>query len=195
MNTVFKVIFIVIILISLILIGKFANDKYFKDDQKLVSISPGVLPHNPAISDEKAVEVLAENFVSSYGSYQKGTFNSLNEAKKLMTKKYQEETARFIEEKKYEQNNAPFKEYIIYVSVPEQTTIVALDERDAEVSVNFEQNIFYGAHIYLNGILTTVDQSGNKTSQILEKESIKKQATILIYKEDGLWKVDSIKIK
>lgn len=146
--------------------------------------------------DEKDVKELAENFVSGYGSYQKGTFSSLEETQKMMTKKYQEETTRFIEEKEKEQSlvSAP-KEYISYTSIPVKTIPVSLDSKNANVLIDFEYNTFYGVSLYLNEILTTVDQNGEKTTQPLKREMVKKQAIVLLIKEDGLWKVDSIKIE
>lgn len=197
MSTIFKIIIIIAVLFGLILAGTFISNKYSGNNPK-PSINPPdtQLPISALEKDEKEAKALAENFVSGYGSYQKGTFNSLKEAQKMMTKKYQEETTRFIEEKEKEQSlvSAP-KEYISYTSVPTKTTLVSLDSKNANVLIDFEYSTFYGVSLYLNEILTTVDQNGEKTTQPLKREMVKKQATVLMIKENGLWKVDSIKIK
>lgn len=197
MNTLSKAIIIIAVILGLAWVGFFVKYRYLdKNPSPAASPSNTKLPSSASVNDEKDVKTLAENFLSGYGSYQKGNFSSLKEVKKMMTKKYQEETARFIEEK--EQNTAGTKEYISYTSIPAKTTIVSLDARDAKsakVLVNFEYNTFYGVSLYLNGNLTTIDQSGSKTTQPLKRETAKKQAIILMVKEDGLWKVDSIKIE
>lgn len=195
MSGLYKIIIGIAVLLGLVLLGTFISDKYFGNNPKPGVNPPGVLPYNPPINDEKTVRQLAENFLSGYGSYQKGTFSSLKEVQKMMTKKYQEETARFIEEKEKEQSDAGIKEYISYTSIPAETSLVSLDSGNAEILVDFEYNTFYGVSLYLNGNLTTIDQNGNKTTQPLKREMVKKQAIILMVKEDGLWKVDSIEIK
>lgn len=195
----FKILFGALGIMLIAWLGLFFYNRYWKNNNGTIqpAISPFVqLPHNISKEEEKTLKSLAENFVSGYGSYQKGTFNSLKEAQKMMTKKYQEETTRFIEEKEKEQSleSAP-KEYISYTSIPTKTTLVSLDSKNANVLIDFEYSIFYGVSLYLNEILTTVDQNGEKTAQPLKREMVKKQATVLMIKENGLWKVDSIKIK
>jgi len=193
-----KIIGAVIFLALAAWLGLFLYNKYNAGGIKpapAVSPGSGQLPASATKQDEKEVKILAENFLSGYGSYQKGKFSSLKEVKKMMTKKYQEETTRFIEEKEKEQSSAEIKEYITYTSIPVQTTLVSLDPKSAKVLINFERNTFYGVSLYLNGVLTTIDQNGNKTTQSLKRETAKKQAIILMIKEDGMWKVDSIKIE
>ncbi len=195
MHNLFKIIAIIVILLGLIIAGIFISDKYSGKDQKYPEVSPQVfLPYNPSISDEKAVNQLVKNFISLYGNYQQDSFVSLKEAKELMTVRYREETAKFIEEREKANRDKP-KEYITFSSVPTKININYLDSDKADVSVKIDFYTVYGAYLYLDGGLAQVDRFGEKTIMPLENEFKKKQAILFILKEDNLWKVDKIIIE
>jgi hypothetical protein len=197
MNSLVKIIIGVIVLIGVVILGIFMYGKYSGEGNAIPSPTPaaGALPYSASVMEEVLIKSVAESFIGGYGSYQKGTFDSLKEVRRMMTKKYQEETTRLIEEKEKEQAaNPPLKEYISYVSVPEETTVLSTDPQGARVIVIYERNTFHGVNVYVDGVLTTLDESGKKTIQPLRREASRKNASLIMLKEDGTWKVDSVKI-
>lgn len=196
MNSILKIIIGIIILLS---VFSFAFFEYNKYQSRIAAVPPsptpsvGELPASISLEEDNQIKELAENFVSIHETYQKGDLSHLNELKKIMTEKYQEEITRYVEEKKL--SSMEIKEYISYAGIPKQIDFVYSDIGSANVLVVFEHNTFYGASVYIDGTLTAVDQAGKKSTELLKRETVNKQAELLIIKDNGLWKVDSIKIK
>lgn len=151
----------------------------------------GVLPYNSSINDEKEIKSLAENFINIQGSYQLGSFVALREAQSMMTKRYQEETTKYIENGESFFSKKP-KEYITYTSMPTDIKITYLDAKKAEITTIVDFSTVFGAYIYLDGNLVQVDRAGKKTTEPLKKEFRKKNVVLSIIRENNLWKVDKI---
>lgn len=196
MNIFVKIIIGAITIIGLVVIVMFTYNKNSGGGAMPSPISSiGQLPIYNSVQEEKKVIELAENFVSGYGTFQKGSYSYLRGLTDKMTYKYKNETINFIEEQEQKQSgNYSNIEYISYSSIPKKTNILFYNTQTVEAVVDFESNTFYGVHTYRSGTLKTLDQFGNVTSSPLKRELSQKIAVLVILKENGAWKVESIDI-
>lgn len=194
-----KFVLVLVVLLVVATVGLFAYIKFFSQKgvtppPPTVSPTPVQLPFNQYKDDETQLKEVAQNFVSLYGSYEWGDFKTLRNATALMTEVYKAETEKFIATKEGELKDQP-KQYLTVNSVPREANIISLDQINATVSVGFDSYTTYGAYVYMNGVLVSVDQSGKKTKIPLKQEQKEKKATLTMFREKGYWKVKKIVIE
>ncbi|MBU4369048.1 hypothetical protein KJ575_05065 [Patescibacteria group bacterium] len=195
METKFKILLGVFVLLFGVWLGISAYNKYWKNSGvNLPAVNPpatGQLPRNNSKNEEARIKSLAEDFVRVYGSYRLGDFSGLENLREKMTFRLWVEKSEWIKTKKEEFNNQP-KRYITFFAFVKKSDILSfINGKVAEAEVEYLQTETRGAIIQGEITIKYVNEFGEE-KPIPPPTETSKKIRLKIVKENEEWKVDEI---
>lgn len=195
METKFKILLGVFVLLFGVWLGISAYNKYWKNSGvNLPAVNPpatGQLPSNNSKDEEARIKSLAEDFVRVYGSYRLGDFSGLENLREKMTFRLWVEKSEWIKTKKEEFNNQP-KRYITFSTFPVKSEIIYIGDNKLEAEVEYTQRELKGAMVQGNITIEWVDETGKKNPVPPPPIESLKKIKLVYNKENDKWKVDKI---
>lgn len=195
-NDLSKIILIIILLLLFIGLAFFRKNENAprppEDNQQIDQPAGGGKNMEP--TEEEEAEAFAKNFVEIYETYSLGDFSNLELLKNKMSGRLWQEKAIWIDSEKQKAANAP-KIFVNFTAVAKAARVNSFESNKAEIEVEYEKTEMRGASIYINDILTSVNEFGEKTADPVPKKTQAGKVTLKLIKEKNEWKMDEINLE
>jgi len=193
MRSGFKKIIIVVVVIFIIALSFWVGVVFFAknnittktmdDQQEKQQIND--LNKKPEITEKEKTKSFAENFIEVYNTYAIGDFSNIESLK--------DNILQWIEIEKEKTKDSP-KRYIVFNTQINKSNIIYFDDSETTIEIEYEQVEIRGASIYIENILTDVDEFGEIILVQIPRKSETKKVVVKLIKKDDEWKVDNIEI-
>ena len=186
------IFFVVIFLIGMVFFRKDNNNikenNLKLDDQQLIEEV-----EDEEITEEEKAKSFAKNFVEVYNTYMINDFSNIELLKDNMTQSLWERESQWIETRKEKTKDNP-KRYIVFNAQTNKADIIYFDNSEMVIEIEYEQFEIRGTSIYMENILTDVDEFGEITLVQIPIKSETKKVMLKLIKKGDEWKVDNIEI-
>lgn len=149
---------------------------------------------NKELTEEEKVKMFAKNFVEIYGTYSLGDFSNLESLKDMMSDRLRQEKTEWIYSEKQKLTNKP-KVFVSLTTIAKAVKMNFFNGSRAEIEIEYEKTKARGVSIYIDNILTPVNEFGEKTTDPIPKETEMGLINMKLVKENNEWKIEEIDYK
>lgn len=184
------IFFVVIFLVGMVFFRK-EDDNIEGNNSKLDNRQLIEEVKDEEITEEEKAKSFAENFVEVYNTYMINDFSNIESLKDDMTQSLWERESQWVETRK-EKTKDNSKRYIVFNAQANKSDVIYFDNSEITIEIEYEQFEIRGTSIYIENVLTNIDEFGEITLVQIPRKSEIKKGILKLTKEDNGWKADNI---